>query len=355
MLPVRFGQHSVYLYESMFFTRSPLLKELYCESHRFEPWAVHGDPQATGRYVFRNVLYVNAADRDRLLGDVLRRLESEPAYQSQVEARFREASRRLDRHLVRARRGDHGRDNVAALMDATIRVLSAGIFKEVLEPNPAMAFLAAFMPVEPVRASLLDLYQPLGLPHFLKFELKLLFFTRRYCEDRRDLWVARCIQQCAHLSKFLLEPTALDDPEAMRAKMEEEIAACGGSPDAIDRKRRELVRNHERVVERSLLAERDLLQHLAETGTYTLRSKLVVMSCLRFIQFIATYEELKHIQAVQAARALRHVLQGRDLDLETTMRAELLERLEATRATSASPSARTRRPSTRRGGGTSAS
>lgn len=319
MLPVRFGRHDVYLYESMFYTRSPLLKELYCESHRFEPWAVNGDPQATGRYVFQNVLYVDAGDRARLLADVLRRLESEPSYEAQVEARFKEASRRLCRHLVRVRRGDHRRENVAALMDATVRVLSAGIFKEVLEPNPAMGFLAAFMPVEPIRASLLDLYQPLCLPHFLKFELKLLYFARRYREDGGAAWVSRCIEQCAYLSKFLLEPTPLDDPRAMRAKMEE-----AADPD---RKRQELLQNHERVVERSLLAERDILQHLAETGTYTLRSKRVVMNCLRLIQFISTYEELKHVQAVQAARALRRVMLARRLDLDTTMRADLLARL----------------------------
>jgi hypothetical protein len=314
--PVRFGRHDVYLYESMFYTRSPLLKELYCESHRYEPWAVNGDPQATGRYVFRNVLYVDAGDRQRLREDILRRLESEPSYQGQVEARFREASRRLARHLVRARRGDHSRQNVAALMDATVRVLSAGIFKEVLEPNQAMDFLAAFMPVEPVRASLLDLYQPLCLPHFLKFELKLLFFARRYREDGDEAQVSRCIDQCAYLSKFLLEPTPLDDPREMRAKMQEAIG---------EGKREELARNHQRVVERSLLAERDILQQLAEAGTYTLRSKRVVMSCLRFIQFISTYEELKHIQAVQAARALRRVMEARGLDLELTTRADLLE------------------------------
>jgi hypothetical protein len=338
VLPVRFGRHDVYLYESMFYTRSPLLKELYCESHRFEPWAVNGDPQATGRYVFQNVLYVDAGDRQRLLADVLRRLESEPSYEAQVEARFKEASRRLCRHLVRARRGDHGRENVAALMDATVRVLSAGIFKEVLEPNPAMAFLAAFMPVEPMRASLLDLYQPLCLPHFLKFELKLLYFTRRYREDGDSAkWVSRCAEQCAYLSKFLLEPTPLDDPDAMRAKMEEEAA----DPEAIDRKRRELVQNHERVVERSLLAERDILQHLAETGTYTLRSRRVVMNCLRLIQFISTYEELKHVQAVQAARALRYVMRAHGLDLDTTMRADLLEGL-ATRRSASRPRARAR-------------
>ncbi|HYV50073.1 MAG TPA: hypothetical protein VFA20_34695 [Myxococcaceae bacterium] len=317
MLPVRFGRHDVYLYESMFYTRSPLLKELYCESHRFEPWAVNGDPQATGRYVFRNVLYVDAGDRSRLLADILRRLESEPSYQSQVEARFREASRRLCRHLVRTRRGDHGRENVAALMDAAVRVLSAGIFKEALEPNPAMQFLAAFMPVEPVRANLLDLYQPLCLPHFLKFELKLLYFARRHREDGGEAWVSRCIEQCAYLSKFFLEPTPLDDPEAMKAKMDESDPG----------KRGELLRNHQRVVERSLLAERDILQHLAETGTYTLRSKRVVMGCLRFIQFISTYEELKHIQAVQAARALRRVMEAHRLDLDTTLRADLLKRL----------------------------
>jgi len=321
VLPVRFGRHDVYLYESMFYTRSPLLKELYCESHRFEPWAVNGDPQATGRYVFRNVLYVDAGDRARLLGDVVRRLESEPSYQSQIEARFKEASRRLCRHLVRTRRGDHGPQNVGALMDATVRVLSAGIFKEALEPNPAMEFLAAFMPVGPVRAALLDLYQPLCLPHFLKFELKLLYFARRYREDRDERWVSRCIEQCAYLSKFLLEPTPLDDPRAMRAKMEESDPG----------KRRELLRNHERVVERSLLAERDILQHLAETGTYTLRSRRVVMNCLRFIQFISTYEELKHVQAVQAARALRRVMEAHRMDLETTMRADLLERLRRPR------------------------
>jgi hypothetical protein len=340
MESVPFKNQSVFLYHSMLYTQSPLLKEIYCESHRYEPWAVHGDERRIGEYRFPNVLYVETALRERLLGAIPELLQERPGYAGLVMGRFRAASRALGSGL---RRLPLRRDaSVArALFDVTGRVLSSGVFKEAFEPAAALRFLGDLMPVAELRGDVLALYQPLCLPHFLKLELKLLHFASRLAATGKKVWVRRCIEQSAHLSRFLMEDTPLDEPEAMRAKLEELIEREGGRAEGVAERRRKLIRNHEDAVAASLRAERDILQRLDDFGRYTLRTKQVVMGCLTFIQFLATYEELKHIQTVQVARAFRMLMDREGLGVATTGSEDLWRAL----STAARPA---RRPAARR-------
>ncbi|MBI2265938.1 MAG: hypothetical protein HYU64_12315 [Armatimonadetes bacterium] len=326
MQGVRFGNYDVFLYATMLHTTSPLLKEIYCESHRYEPWALYGSPRRVGRYRFPNVLYVEANIREGMLADVWGQLFGKADFTDSLARRYEKSSLNHQRALVAAMRGDWTRKNIADLIAETCRILSCGIFKERFEYTEALGFLALFMPVRNLRDRVLALYQPLCIPHFLKFELKLLYFCERYAEKRDPSWITRCIAQCAYLSRFLIEETPYDDPSVMKREMEKVMDQWGSSPQIRDR-RLWLLRHHRDAVREALLAERDILQHVDEFGSYSMRSKITVKNCLKFIQFIATFEELKHIYAVQTARVLNQIMKNKNLEVSETRIQDLLEAL----------------------------
>jgi hypothetical protein len=317
MQGVKLDGRWVFLYSTMLHTASPLLKEIYCESHRLEPWAVRGSERRMGRYAFPNVLYVEARERDALLETIPRALAEEPDWVPALMQRFKAASRIHQRCLAGARRGDWRRATIESLIDATCKVLSCGIFKEVFEYGNALDFLGRFMPTTRLRDRVLALYQPLCIPHFLKFELKLAYFSALYAGERSELRVAQCIAQCAHHSRFFIEDTPFDDPAVMRKEMDGVIAVHGGA-DSIFAHRKSMLRRHRDAIREALLAERDILQILNEQGRYTLGTKLIVKNCIRFVQLIATYEEIKHIFTVQTAKVIGTILKARDLACEDT-------------------------------------
>jgi hypothetical protein len=318
----------IWPYATMLYTRSPLLHEIYCESHRLEPWAVRGEASRYGHYAFPNVLYVAAEERSALLTEIGDRLSAGPDYAFSVIDRYSASARRLLERIRAARRAARPSAALAdELVEEACRVLSSGVFKEALEPTQAEALLARDLPAGAIRDRLLMLYQPLCLPHFLKFELKVLAFAERWClsQDRRA--IAGAIAHAAHLSRFFLEDAPLADPEAMRAELERAIERCGGDPEALRSERRRRLDEHQRAVRDSLAAERDILARMDKVGRYSLATKSTVAALLRFIQFIATLEELKHILTVEAAKALRGVLDRAGLAIESTGRRELLAAL----------------------------
>ena len=327
MQSVPYKDYQVFLYESMFHTRSPLLKEIYCESHRYEPWAVHGKNQKCGRYLFRNILYIENDVRNSLLNDIHKELHENSEYVEKLLKRFKKSSKNLQKHLFYAKKGDYSRKNIKAMIEETAKMLSSGIFKEIFEYREAMNFLSNYMPADSLRNSLLLLYQPLCIPHYLKYELKLLFFTEKYAEDRNEKWILRCISQCAYLTRFLIEDTPFDNPSSMKKEMEKIIKNCGNDINAIKEKRDNLRENHMRAIKDALKAEHDILEAMNNYGSYSLRTKIIVKNCIKFIQFIATLEELKHIFAVQTAKALKDVLKKYRLRIEKADIKDLLKKL----------------------------
>jgi hypothetical protein len=324
---VAHGNHVVYLYETMLYSESPLLKEIYCESHRWEPWAVRGRERRYGTYAFRNVLYVDRDDREALLGEIATALLHDPSYADSVRGRFDEASRALLRSLRCVRQGAHDRASVEELLTLTGRVLSSGVFKEVLEPDQALELLAGLMPVASIRTPLFALYQPSCLPHFLKFELKLLYFAARYAANGDAFWVRACIDQAAHLSKFQLEPTALHEPQAMRQKLREVWEANGASAKSLAAARANMLVRHREAVLAADRAEAEIIASLTSAGRYQLRTISAVRGLLAFIRFIGTFEELKHILTVDAAKTLARVMRKKRLALERTASEALLAAL----------------------------
>lgn len=310
--------HYIFLYATMLHTKAPLLKEIYCESHRYEPWAVCGSERRIGRYVFPNVLYIERSLRDKLLGYIPRQLMEKPDYFDTMERRFRKSVTRFERHLCRAMKEDYSRENLAGLIEETAKILSSGIFKEVFEYQDAMNFLSAFMPVGSLKEKILALYQPLCIPHFLKFELKMHFFAEQYASDHDEKWVHRCIDKCAHLSCFLIEDSSHDDPGFMKKELEKIIDNNDDDPQQIRELRISLARRHEDAIIDAIQAESDILQFMDEYGGYTLNSKIIVKNCIKFIQLIATLEELKHIFSVQTAWVMRRVFKKFGMDLEKT-------------------------------------
>ena len=329
MLGTRHGNHQVYLYQTMLHTRSPMLKEIYCESHRYEPWAVEGVRERYGRYLFPNVLYIESERREALLARIPELLADRPEYADSVERRLRGCALALERTLACARRGLPAAADLTELLAGTARMLSFGILKEAFEPEQAMAFLGSYLPVEPLRPRVLALYQPQCLPHFLKYELKLLFFAAHYALRRDEAWVTRCIAQAAWLSRFLVEDTPFDDPAAMRAELERVVADHGGEPLRIVARRQALLENHRRARREALLAERDILEARARFARCTARTAMVVKGSLKLIQLIATCEELKHIYAVRTGRRLNGWLKGLGLEVADTTSEGLTLKLSA--------------------------
>lgn len=310
--------HYVFLYATMLHTKAPLLKEIYCESHRYEPWAVYGSERRSGRYVFPNVLYIERSLREELLRDIHLQLKEKQDYFDEMYRRFRDSVIKFERHLFRAVKEDYSRENLSGLLEETAKILSSGIFKEVFEYRDAMNFLSAFMPVQKLQDRILALYQPLCIPHFLKFELKMHFFAEQYAGDRDEKWIRRCIDKCAHLSCFLIEDSSHDDPDFMRNELEKIIADNDNDPQKIRELRMSIMRRHEEAVLDAMQAESDILQFMDEYGGYTLNSKIIVKNCIKFIQLIATLEELKHIFSVQTARVMKKVFREYGMDLERT-------------------------------------
>jgi hypothetical protein len=315
----------IWPYQTMLYTRSPLLKEIYCESHRLEPWAVTGEASRWGHYAFPNILYVPEEERRLLLDSIPERLASGPSYALSVIDRFDRSARRLVRLLILSKRAPAAQ-LADAIVEESSRVLSSGVFKEMLEPDGAARLLSRFMPLAGIRDRLLALYQPLCLPHFLKFELKLLFFAARFAEDAREIHVESAIESCAHLSRFLLEDAPLSEPEAMRAELVRTMERFDRSPEAIRSERARRLGDHARAVEDAFLAERDLLLAIDRIGRTTLHTKRTIAAILRFISFLATFEELKHILTVEAARSLRRFIDHAGLPIEAVDRRAILRR-----------------------------
>ncbi len=310
--------HYVYLYATMLHTRAPLLKEIYCESHRYEPWAVYGSEKRYGRYVFPNVLYIERSLRDKLLRDIHIQLREKPDYFDEMECRYRDSVIKFEKHLFRAVKEDYSRENLSGLIEETAKILSSGIYKEVFEYQDAMNFLSYFMPVGNLKEKILALYQPLCIPHFLKFELKMHFFAEQFACDHDEKWVHRCIEKCAHLSSFLIEDSNYNDPDYMRNELEKIIENNDCDPEQIRNLRLSITERHEDAIIDAIQAESDILQFMDEYGGYTLNSKIIVKNCIKFIQLIATLEELKHIFSVQTAWVIRKVFKKLGMDLEKT-------------------------------------
>ena len=322
------GNHYVFLYSTMLHTRASLLKEIYCESHRFEPWAVYGSERRIGRYVFPNVLYIEKNRRKKILNDISTQLLEKPEFYDKLYHRFYKSVIRFEWYLFGALRGNHSSNVIRGLICETCKILSSGIFKEVFEYNDALNFLSHFIPVENLQNKVLALYQPQCIPHFLKFDLKMHFFAEKLAKEENEKWIYRCIDQCAHLSRFLIEDTPYHDPGYMKDELEKIIAANDGNPAKIKQQRLNIMQKHGEALQDGIAAEKYILQSMDQFAVYSLRSKIIVTNCIKFIRFIATLEELKHIFSVQTAWALREIYSNFNLDLEETYIQDLLELLQ---------------------------
>jgi hypothetical protein len=319
-----YKDHYVYAYASALHTISPLLKEIYCDSHRREPWAIYGSEKKYGHYIFQNVLYIPVHERQKLLDDIQQLIKTRLDFVEDIIHRYTDCGQKLMRGIVRVKSGDHSRKSVKRLIDGTSRFLSCGVFKEVFEYKDALKCLEHFMPVETLFDQVLALYQPLCFPHYLKYEVHLLYFSYLYALDKNDCWIHRCIDRSAYLTRFFVEDTPYDNPENMYRGIKKVIEKHDNSPENIINRRKLLLNSHQEAVKQTYKAERDILQLMDEFGNYSLRSKLTVKNILRFIQFIATTEELKHIFTVKTAKIIKPILLKRNLDIGTTTIADLL-------------------------------
>lgn len=320
MEALRSGDFDVFAYESMLHTRAPLLRWLYCESHAYEPFAVHGLEARQGEYRFRNVLWVPHAQREALLDDVFDHA-LDPAWTRQVERRFDAEGRRLVRALVRTRR-DATRDTVTDLLQSAARFLSVGVFKEALSDEGLALLLGQFLPDGRVRPFIPALWQPRCQPHFLTFELRALFALERLQRGEADA-LRSGIARAAHHARFLVEDTPFHEPAAFQRHLEElERAHPRESPRRLRLERRA---EHFAARQRADEAEAAVVASLDDFGRHTLGTKLKVHGLLRFVRFLATTEELKHVLLVETARRCRLLMDERGLDLEQTMPAELLD------------------------------
>ncbi|MBX7100110.1 MAG: hypothetical protein K1X89_20515 [Myxococcaceae bacterium] len=318
---MRFGRFEVFLYESMLDTRGPLLKELYCESHRQEPWALHGTSSPWGVFWFPGVLAIDAQERARELGWLRQQLVQAPGYALEVEQRFAAECRGLLKrlHALRAGRGDARQVFLSAG-----RVLSSGIFKEVLEPQALAEALEGFLPLGALRSRLPALYQPRCLPHGLKQHAMLLFAAAHLPARGRDraAHVRRAALRSGYLSAFAMEDAALDAPRAMEAALEA-LKRRFGTPRRLLAQRRALFARHRARVRESEALEAELLSAAASAGPATLSSRRTLRGLLRMVAFIATSEELKHVLALRAIRGLRSEVERRGLSLETATLSKL--------------------------------
>lgn len=326
MQPVRFKDDDVFLYRSWLFSESPILHEIYCESHRFEPWAVDGSPVKAGRYTSEGVLAVPHAERAELLARIPERLVQEgPRVVDEWQARFRGSARALvmRRAAMRARPDESA---FLRVMDAAGRVLSVGVLKERLEPEDARALLLRMVPDRVLREHLLELYQPLCLPHFVKLEAALLFAAHRYARARgnksRKRVVRRAIERHAHHARFLLEETELAGARAMRLELERRIDEHGAQ--GLARERARVLKANATRREDSMRSARAIRRAI---GDATPRAKATLAAIVRAVQFVSTWEELKHILVMDAARDIRRVLDRVGLPAQGTTSEQLRRRL----------------------------
>lgn len=312
MQPLRFRDDDVFLYRSWLYSESPILHEIYCESHRFEPWAVDGSLLRVGRYTSPGVLAVSHVERAELLARIPERLMDSPRTVDEWQARFRGAARAL---IVRRRALRRAARDVAALdrvLESAARVLSVGVLKEKLEPEDARGLLQKFVPDAVLRVHLLELYQPLCLPHFVKLEAALLDAAARYARARtpaqRKRAVRTAIERHAHHARFVLEETELAAPRAMREQLERLVAAHR-TVRALRLERARVLGANARRREDAMRAARAIKRALADDLEATPRARATLSGIVRAIQLVATWEELKHILVMDAARDIRRVLE----------------------------------------------
>ncbi len=330
MEALRSGDFDVFAYESLLHTRSPLLRWIYCESHALEPFAAFGASARQGEYRFQNVLWVEHGRREALLDRVFDELVHTPGWARDVERRFADEGRTLLRALGRARRRPT-RATVDALLRATTRSLSVGVFKEALSDEGLEVFFGQFLPVSRIRPVLPRLWQPRCLPHFLKFELRSLYAAERLQAQRAGA-LQTGIERAAHHSRFLVEDTPFHEPATFLAHLGQLTAT--GSPRAA---RLQRLAEHRRARSRASDAEAAVWRELERFGRHTLDVKLRVHAVLRFVRFVATAEELKHVLTVEAARVCRRVMDALGLPVETTDRDVLLAALTRRERAAAPP------------------
>ncbi len=305
----------VFLYETTLVTKSPILKTIYCEGHRLEPWAIKGGSYRYGYYPFPNVLYIDHKQRQQLLDELRTNLNSSPNFYYELYQRFYKAGSSLIR-LLNQTITPNARQ-VAELCHLCSKLLSAGIFKEILEHDGSLSLLGNFIPVKQIKPFLADLYQPHCLPHYLNYKYKLYYWAERYCANPTPSTVQKCCDQCAHLSAFLLEDSPLHDPQTMLKELIAILNEHDNDPSKLKEARQMILKTHRQAVKRSHQAAAMLLDTMNKTGSYQLHSHLVVTSCVHFIQFTATMEELKHTLVMKACRRLNLLMKSLKLPPET--------------------------------------
>lgn len=320
------GDFDVFAYESLLHTRSPLLRWLYCESHAHERFAVDGFETRLGEYRFRNVLVIPHAQREALLDRIFSELSDTPGWAAHAERRFMNEGRTALRLLGAVRRSHRPTgEQVERLLHATSRFLSLGIFKEAVTNEGLEVLLAQFMPVEGVRELLPQLWQPRCVPHFLKFELRVLAAAERLQRGRPGA-LAAGIARAAHHSRFLVEDSPAHDPKVFAELLEGLVVQAG--PRGVRAHRLKLLAAHHAARRRADAAQRGILAELEAFGRHTLPVKRKVHAWLRFVRFLATGEELKHIVAVECARAMRRLIDQLGLPLDETGKDELVLALD---------------------------
>ncbi len=269
-----------------------ILHEIENESHRFAPWAVDGSPLRMGRYTSPGVLAIPSAERAELLARIPERLMESARTVDEWDARFRGAARAL---VVRRRAlRDHALQ-VGALdrvIASAARVLSVGVLKEKLEPEEARALLVRFVPERVLRAHLLDLYQPLCLPHFVKLEAALLFVASRSARARtptaRRRVVREAIERHAHRARFLLEETELASTREMRAQIERAMQEHGATSKALRAARARVLAANAARREDAQRSARAIKSALGDVGEPTARARATLAGIVRAIQLVAT-------------------------------------------------------------------
>ena len=309
----------------MMHTRSPLLRRIYADSHRHEPWAVMGLDEPLGTYRFDNVLAVARTEREQLLDRIFDDTLNQAGFTRAVELRFSSEVKRqlsLRRSVSQATRQSRqlkkSRDPVLQLINSTSKVLSVGVFKEALTDDAIKLLLGQFTATRALTPLLPRLWQPECLPHFLLFELRSLFAAERMLQvgTRRSLRPG--IHRAAHHSRFLIEDTPFHEPTAFQAHLETLVSQNGGTAASLRAARLQRLAEHRESLARAKGAEQEIIEIVNQFGRLTLTSAVRLRQLIRFIRFLATAEELKHVLAVEAAKTLRMTLDQLKLPIETT-------------------------------------
>ncbi|MBN2358306.1 MAG: hypothetical protein JXR83_02575 [Deltaproteobacteria bacterium] len=326
----RYRDDVVFLYGARLYSESPVLHEIYAESHRWEPWCLVGQEQRYGSYRLPGALYIPWQQRAELLARLKPLLLSGPGPGAAIRGRIEAEARQLLRLVRELRRRPARREEVERLLHLASRVLSVGVVKEALEPEEARALLTHFVPDRVAAGQVLALYQPLCLPHYTKLEARILWHAARCAAARdprrRSAEVRACIARAAHHARFLLEPSELSTPAAMRGAFAERMASHGSTRRKLLAARRDVLQQNARARLASHLAAQELLRAAVGLGPATLLARRTFMELVRLIQWVATWEELKHILVMEAAAEVRRILQRHGLPFTAT-REELLLKL----------------------------